>query len=102
MSDKLPSAELVLTQSIAKAQMCQDIFRCILDDRTMTRIEILDYILAESEALTLLCQQLVIAIEQEQAAKFEERSKIIAEAKKSGQLTETEQVTDPEFPDATE
>lgn len=99
-SGNLPPTEIILTQSIAKAQQCQDIFRYILDNKNITRIEILDYILAESESLTLLSQSLLMAIQQAEAALLAEKNKIIADAHKASQATEQQPVTDTDKPAA--
>lgn len=85
--------EIALQQSISKAQMCQDIFRYILNDKSLTRLTILDYILNEAEQLTTLSQALLELHDQQTKAQIEARKKIISEAQKSPQAVETEDVT---------
>lgn len=80
--------ELALTQSIAKAQMCQDIFRFIMNDRSLTRMQILDYVLNEADSLTTLSQSLLTLLNQQEQARIEARNKIISSATKERQASE--------------
>lgn len=59
---------IALTDSIAKAEMCQDIFRYIMNNKQMTRIEILEYILSESQSTTNLAMSLLQLYNQQEAA----------------------------------
>lgn len=67
--------ELALMQAIAKAEMCQDIFRHIMQDKELTRVEILEYILSESQSTTTLAQSLLMLFNQQQAALKKENQK---------------------------
>jgi phosphomevalonate kinase len=94
MNDKLPSVETIITQTVAKAEATQDIFRHVMQNKEMTRTEILDYILAESESLVLLAEQLLSALEREQAAKIAGINKFIAAVEKAAQDAQKQQVTE--------
>jgi hypothetical protein len=97
MTDKLPPPETVLIQSIAKAQMCQDIFRHIMNDKSMTRLQIMDYILSESVALTTLSEEMLKSLQQDQALQLAAKRKILEAAEKSLQDAQSQQVTDTEI-----
>jgi hypothetical protein len=99
MNDKLPSVETIITQTVAKAEMSQDIFRHIMQNKEMTRTQILDYILAESESLVLLAEQLLSALEREQAAKIAGINKFIAAVEKASQDVQKQQVTGVDIPE---
>lgn len=86
--------ELALQQSICKAQMCQDIFRHILNDRSLTRITILDYILSEAEQLTTLSQSLLALLNMQEAARLAATKTIISSINTPEQVIETAEFTD--------
>lgn len=96
--------EMALMQCISKAQMCQDIFRYIMQDKSLTRLQIMDYILHEAEQLTTLSTNLLDLLNAQEKARIEARNKIISSATKERQASEPVEFIDsvckPEEPKA--
>ena len=98
---EIPTA-IALSNSIAKAEMCQDIFRYIMQNKYMTRIEILEYILNESQQTTTLAQSLLQLLNQQEAALERKREAIAKEfihADDASQTSDPERVIDAEYVD---
>lgn len=90
---------LALTDAISKAEMCQDIFRYIMNDKNMTRIQILEYILSESQSTTNLAMSLLTLYNQQEAATAKAAKENISAPAEPVQTSDTERVIDPEYVD---
>jgi hypothetical protein len=89
--------ELALAQTISNAEQCQKLFRYISNDRYLTRLEILQYILREAEELIKLSQSLMLLLDEQQRAQIEARNKISANAENQPQASDSQGVKDTEI-----